>query len=57
MFPAADSLTGDFREMRRRAPGVYERLFRSAGLVHCGLWCFVRADFGPGLTAFERGQG
>ena len=56
VFTAADSITGDFREMKRRAPAEYERLFRSAGLVHCGLCCFVRADFGPGLTAFERGR-
>ena len=57
VFTAADSITGDFREMKRRAPAVYERLFRGAGLIHCGLCCFVRADFGPGLTAFERGRG
>ena len=57
VFTAADSITGDFREMKRRAPAVYERLFRGAGLIHCGLCCFVREDFGPGLTAFERGRG
>jgi SAM-dependent methyltransferase len=55
-FTAADSITGDFRGMKRRAPAVYDRLFRAAGLVHCGLYCFVPAGFAPGLTALERGR-
>jgi len=55
VFTAADSITGDRRGLHRRAPEWYARAFRRAGLVHCGLCCFVRADFAPGLTAFERG--
>jgi SAM-dependent methyltransferase len=56
-FTSADSITGDFREMKRRAPYVYDRLLRRAGLVHCGLYAFVRDDFAPGVTTFERGRG
>jgi SAM-dependent methyltransferase len=57
VFTAADSIMGDMREIKRRRPATYERLFREAGLVHCGLYCFVREDFAPGLTAFEGARG
>jgi len=56
VFTSADSITGDFREMKRRSPERYDRLLRGAGLVHCGLFAFVRDDFAPGVTAFERGR-
>jgi SAM-dependent methyltransferase len=56
VFTSTDSILGDFREMKRRPPAFYERLFREVGLVHCGLYCFVRRDFGLGLTAFESGR-
>jgi SAM-dependent methyltransferase len=56
VFTSADSITGDFHEMKRRSPACYDRLFRAAGLVHCGLCCFVREDFASELTAFERGR-
>lgn len=57
VFTSADSITGDFRDMKRRSPAAYDRYLRRAGLVHCGLFAFVRDDFAPGLTAFERGRG
>jgi len=56
-FTRADSITGDFHEMKRRPPSFYDRHLRAAGLVHCGLFCFVREDFAPGVTTFERGRG
>ena len=55
-FTRDDSIMGDFQEMKRRRPAFYDRLLRRAGLVHCGLFCFVRQDFAPGVTAFERGR-
>jgi SAM-dependent methyltransferase len=55
-FTSADSIVGDMHDIKWRSPAVYERLFRAVGLVHCGLYCFVRGEFGPGLTAFERGR-
>lgn len=55
-FTSADSIVGDLHEMRRRSPACYDRLLREAGLVHCGLCCFVSKGFAPGLTAFERGR-
>jgi len=57
VFTGADRIEGDLEDMKRRRPIVYDRLFRAAGLVHCGLYCFVRADFAAGITAFERGRG
>jgi hypothetical protein len=56
VFTRADSIAGDFHEMKRRSPAFYDRHFRAAGLVHCGLYGFVREDFAPGVTAFERGR-
>jgi SAM-dependent methyltransferase len=56
VFTSADSITGDFREMKRRSPASYDRILGRAGLVHCGLFAFVRDDFAPGITAFERGR-
>lgn len=56
-FTSADDIVGDFRGMKRRPPAAYDRMFRRAGLVHCGLYCFVPRDFALGLTALERGRG
>ena len=56
VFTSADSITGDMREMKRRRPATYARLFRAAGLVHCGFYCWVREDLAQGVTAFERGR-
>ena len=57
VFTGADRIEGDLHEMKRRRPIAYDRAFRAAGLVHCGLYCFVRGDFAAGITAFERGRG
>jgi SAM-dependent methyltransferase len=56
VFTSVDSIIGDFRDMKRRRPADYDRVFRRAGLVHCGLCCFVREEVGAGLTSFERGR-
>jgi SAM-dependent methyltransferase len=56
-FTRADSIAGDFDEMKRRPAAFYDRCFRRAHLVHCGLFCFVREDFAPGVASFERGRG
>ncbi len=55
LFTGADAITGDFRELQPRSPARYRAHFARAGLVHCGLFTFVRDDFAPGLTSFERG--
>ena len=56
LFTRPDSIAGDFHEMKRRRPEFYDRQFHAAGLVHCGLYGFVREDFAPGVTVFERGR-
>jgi len=56
LFTRPDLIAGDFHEMKRRSPAFYDRQFHAAGLVHCGLYGFVREDFAPGVTAFERGR-
>ena len=56
LFTLPDLIAGDFHEMKRRSPAFYDRQFHAAGLVHCGLYGFVREDFAPGVTAFERGR-
>jgi SAM-dependent methyltransferase len=56
VFTSADDTEGDQRGHFLRSPAWYARAFRRAGLVHCGLYCFVRRDFAPGLTALERGR-
>ena len=56
VFTSADSITGDFRDMKRRSPASYLRLFRRVGLVPCGLYSFIRDDFASGVTAFEKGR-
>jgi hypothetical protein len=56
LFTSADDIIGDFRDMKRRSPAYYDRAFRAAGLVHCGLYTFVARDFAPGVTAFEKGR-
>lgn len=57
VFAAGDRIEGDLHEMKPRRPSLYDRWFAEAGLVHCGLYCFVRANFAAGITAFERGRG
>jgi SAM-dependent methyltransferase len=56
VFTSADSFTGDHREFQRRSPAQYRRLFREAGLVHCGNYAFVGNRLAYTLTAFEQGQ-
>ncbi|MBI1799639.1 MAG: class I SAM-dependent methyltransferase [Candidatus Eisenbacteria bacterium] len=55
VFTSADPITGDTREFHRRSPIVYRRLFREAGLTHCGNYIFAGEQIANTLTTFERG--
>jgi SAM-dependent methyltransferase len=55
LFTLADSITGDLREFHQRSPATYRRLFKDAGLIHCGGYTFVGEQLSNTLTAFERG--
>jgi len=53
-FTSADDVDGDVRGWYRRTPAYYARIFRAAGLVGCGMHCYVGKDIEPNLTSLER---
>jgi SAM-dependent methyltransferase len=53
-FTASDGFVGDTRGLRRRSPGFYQRLFRRAGLVPCGMQCYVTREFAARAPALEQ---
>jgi SAM-dependent methyltransferase len=46
VWTTADDVVGDRRGWQEHAPSYYRRLFRRAGLVACGMHCYV----GPALA-------
>jgi SAM-dependent methyltransferase len=54
LYTSDDSVTGDTRPAVRRVPAWYRRATRRAGLVPCGMHCYVGADRAPTLAALER---
>jgi SAM-dependent methyltransferase len=56
LFTAADDTLGDNVAFQPRSPAAYRRLFRTAGLVHLGLHCYVGHRLQDRLVAFERGR-
>jgi SAM-dependent methyltransferase len=54
VFTADDSIAGDHREFKLRPPAAYRRMFRDAGLIHCGNYAFVGNQLAHTLTTFER---
>ncbi len=55
-YTALDALEGDRRDWHERSADDYLRLFRGAGLVHCGLHCYVGARVSKTMTELERGR-
>ena len=55
-YTSVDALEGDRRDWHRRSGATYDRLFRAAGLVHCGLHCWVTAAVAKTTTEMERGR-
>ena len=55
-FTRADALEGDRRDWHARSAADYDRLFRAAGLVHCGLHCYVGERLVASTTERERGR-
>lgn len=51
VFTSADDIEGDDRGFRRRPASAYRRLFRDAGLVPCGMQCYVRKEDALGVDA------
>ncbi|HET8648733.1 MAG TPA: class I SAM-dependent methyltransferase [Gemmatimonadales bacterium] len=52
-YTSSDRLTGDLNGLRRRSPVRYRRAFRAAGLVPCGLHCYVTSEIAESLGALE----
>ena len=55
-FTAEDDWVGDRQEWQRRSERAWRRLFAEAGLVSCGLNCWVPRRLEHRLTALERGR-
>jgi SAM-dependent methyltransferase len=54
LYTSDDAVTGDTRPAVRRSPAWYRRATRRAGLVACGLHCYVGAERARTLAALER---
>lgn len=46
VWTTADDVVGDRRGWQEHSPGYYRRVFRRAGLISCGMHCYV----GPALA-------
>lgn len=53
-FTSADDMVGDRQDWHHRSARVYRALFRAAGLVACGLHCYVPRERLGSLSALER---
>jgi len=40
-YAREDDMVGDMEGWNYRAAATYRRLFRAAGLTHCGMYCFI----------------
>lgn len=52
-FAAEDDMEGDDDDWHRRSAAEYRRIFRAAGLTHCGLHCWVDLDALENVNALE----
>jgi SAM-dependent methyltransferase len=52
-YTTADEIEGDHHEFHRRSASAYRRIFRDAGLVPCGMQCYVRRDRAREMVALE----
>jgi SAM-dependent methyltransferase len=55
-FTTEDEFVGDRTAWQRRSERTYRRLFADAGLVSCGLNCWVPRRLEGKLSALERGR-
>jgi SAM-dependent methyltransferase len=55
-FTTEDEFVGDRAAWQRRSERTYRRLFADAGLVSCGLNCWVPRRLEGKLSALERGR-
>lgn len=53
-FTRDDDMEGDMEGWHVRSAALYRRLFRDAGLAHCGLSCFIDPRKLKGINQMER---
>ena len=53
-FPVEDEMVGDFENWHHRTARTYRQELRGAGLVACGMHCYVPAAAADTLGALER---
>lgn len=56
-FPVEDDMVGDFENWHHRSARTYRQELRGAGLVACGMHCYVTAAQAETLGALERCSG
>jgi len=52
-YTSADEIEGDRQGFHRRSASAYRRIFRDAGLVPCGMQCYVHRERARELVALE----
>ena len=52
-FTTEDEMEGDRVDWHERSAAEYRRLFRRAGLTHCGPYCYTNLDELDSLNSFE----
>jgi SAM-dependent methyltransferase len=54
VWTTADDIVGDRRGWRDHTPAYYRRIFRRAGLVACGMHCYVGPSLAGEAAALEK---
>ncbi len=54
VWTSADDIVGDRRGWSEHSPAYYRRIFRQAGLVGCGMHCYVGPTLAAEAAALER---
>jgi SAM-dependent methyltransferase len=52
-YAREDDMVGDMDGWHFRSAALYRRAFRTAGLTHCGLYCFIDAEKIGAVNALE----
>ena len=55
IYTSHDELVGDLRNIDLRAPSYYRRALHGAGLLRCGMHCYVGETLAAKLVAMEGG--
>ena len=57
VWTTADDVVGDRRGWQEHSPAYYRRIFQQAGLIACGMHCYVGPALADEPAALERGAG